>query len=93
VGLALRVLREVRARVARARGQGGLEARVAPAVAEILKKRMGAALSELESWMKGPLRLVPDASVPAGGWSIKGIPPRGAPPTPPVPGPAGVERP
>ena len=101
VGLALRVLREARARAARARGHGGLEVRVVPAVADVLRKRLGRAVAELERAMKGPFRLVPDPSIPVAGWSIKGIAPRGAPPgpgprageAPPVSGPAGVETP
>jgi len=74
LGLALRVLREIQARVARSRGHGGMEVRVAPPVADVLKRRKGPALSLLEAALTGPLRLVADAQIPYGGWSIKGIP-------------------
>jgi hypothetical protein len=83
LGLALRVLREIQARVARSRGHGGMEVRVAPPVADVLKRRKSAALSLLEAALTGPLRLVPDSAIPYGGWSIKGIPMKpaaGAPP-------------
>ena len=66
---------------------------MAPPIADVLRKRMGDALQGLEGWLKGPLRIVADPSVPVGGWSIKGVPLRGQPPAPPVPGPTGAERP
>jgi ribonuclease E len=75
-GLALRVLREMRARAARSRGHGGMEVRVPPPVAELLKKRRADSLAALEAWLTGPFRLVPDATIPSGGWSIRGLPPR-----------------
>jgi len=77
LGLALRVLREMRARAARSRGHGGMEVRLPPPVAELLRKKRGDALSALETWLTGPFKLVPDPSIPYGGWAIKGLPPRG----------------
>ncbi|MBL9089261.1 MAG: ribonuclease E/G, partial [Planctomycetia bacterium] len=77
LGLALRVLREMRARAARSRGHGGMEVRIPPPVAELLRKKRGDALSALETWLTGPFKLVPDPSIPYGGWAIKGLPPRG----------------
>src|SRR5690606_18043809 len=53
LGLALRVLREIQARVARSRGHGGMEVRVAPPVADTLKRRKGPALSLLEAALTG----------------------------------------
>jgi ribonuclease E len=84
MGIALRVLREVRSRVARSRGQGGLEVRAAPAVVEVLRKRKGAALSALERSLTGPLRLVPDPAISQGGWAMKGVVSR-PPPAPASP--------
>ncbi|HVG93149.1 MAG TPA: ribonuclease E/G, partial [Planctomycetota bacterium] len=75
-GIALRVLRELRARAARSRGHGGLEVRVAPQIADLLRKRKGDSLAALEAWLTGPFRLTPDSTLPYGGWSIKGVPPR-----------------
>ncbi|MFO0934564.1 MAG: ribonuclease E/G [Planctomycetota bacterium] len=80
LGLALRVLREMRARAARSRGHGGMEVRLPPPVAELLRKKRGDALSALETWLTGPFKLVPDPSIPYGGWAIKGLPPRGGAP-------------
>jgi ribonuclease E len=87
-GLALRVLREMRARAARSRGHGGMEVRVPPPIADMLRKRKADSLAALEAWLTGPFRLVPDASLPYGGWSIKGLPPRPTA-TRPAPPPAG----
>lgn len=77
LGLALRVLREMRARAARSRGHGGMEVRVPPAIVDLLRKRRADALAALEAWLTGPFRLVPDATIPQGGWAIRGLPPRG----------------
>jgi hypothetical protein len=73
------VLREVESRVARARGSGGLEVRVTPSVADVLRRRKGRSLERIERRMSGPLRVDGDPQVPYGSWSIKGIPPKGAP--------------
>ncbi len=78
LGLALRVLREMRARAARSRGHGGMEVRLPP-IAELLRKKRSDALAALETWLTGPFRMVPDPSIPYGGWAIKGLPPRGTP--------------
>lgn len=85
LGLALRVLREMRARAARSRGHGGMEVRVPPAIADLLRKRRADALAALEAWLTGPFRLVPDATIPQGGWAIRGLPPRGPAPRAPAP--------
>ena len=79
LGLALRVLREMRARAARSRGHGGMEVRLPPPIAELLRKKRGDALAALETWLTGPFRMVPDPAIPYGGWAIKGLPPRGTP--------------
>jgi ribonuclease E len=79
VGLALRVLREIEARVARSRGSGGLEVRVTPSVADVLRRRKARSLERIERRMSGPLRVDGDPSVPYGAWSIRGIPPKGSP--------------
>ena len=104
VGLALRVLREIRARAARARFTGGLEVRVAPPILDVLRKRKGQALHEMERAMKGPFRIYADPAIAQAGWAIKGIPPKApggtpavpagepAPGTPPRPGPSGSRR-
>jgi ribonuclease E len=76
VGVALRVLREVESRVARSRGSGGLEVRVTPAVADVLRRRKARSLERVERRMTGPLRVEGDPSIPYGAWSIKGIPPK-----------------
>jgi len=86
MGLALRVLREIRARIARTRGQGGLEVRAAPPVVELLRKRKADALSDIERALAGPLRLLPDPTLGQAGWAMKGIPPK------PAPGSEGPER-
>jgi ribonuclease E len=86
IGLALRVLREIRWRAARSRGQGGLEVRVSPAVADVLRTRKARSLRAIEGRVNGPLRIVPDQSLPHGGWSMKGLP--GRPPPVPAPQPA-----
>ncbi len=78
VGLALRILREVRSRAARSRGQGGIEARVPPAVADVLRTRKARSLKAVEARMTGPVRVVPDPSIPYGSWSLRGLPARGA---------------
>jgi Ribonuclease G/E len=86
VGLALRLLRELRARAARSRGHGGMEVRVPPPVAEVLRKRKSDSLAALEAWLTGPFRLIPDATIAYGSWSIKGLPPRSPAPRPPSAG-------
>jgi ribonuclease E len=78
VGLALRVLREIESRVARSRGSGGLEVRVTPSVADVLRRRKARSLDRVERRMTGPLRVDGDPSIPYGSWSIRGIPPKGA---------------
>jgi ribonuclease E len=83
-GLALRVLREMRARAARSGGRGGIDVRVPPAVADVLRTRKGEALAALEASLSGPLRLRADATLPAGGWAMRGLPPSGEAPAPGV---------
>jgi ribonuclease E len=75
-GLALRVLRELRARAARARGRGGIEVRVPPAVADVLRTRKAEAWRAVESSFDGPVRLRADAALPSSGWAMKGLPGR-----------------
>jgi ribonuclease E len=75
VGLGLRVLREMRARLARARGRGGLEVRVPRPVLDWLRRHRGHALKELERSATGPIRLEADDRLPADGWAMKGLPP------------------
>ncbi len=77
--LAIRVLREIRYRVAKAGGKGGLEVRVSPPVAEVLKRSKGDALRSVEEGMGGALLLVSDPAVAYGHWSMKGLPPRPRP--------------
>jgi len=77
LGLALRILRELRARAARSRGHGGMEVRLPALVLDALKRKKGPALAELEQALSGPLRLQADAAIPYGSWSIKGIPVKG----------------
>jgi ribonuclease E len=80
VGLSLRVLREMRARVARTRGQGGMEVRVEPAVADVLKGRKARAIRAVEAALTGPVRVVAEAQMAHGNWSIRGLPARSAAP-------------
>jgi hypothetical protein len=56
-----------------------MEVRLPPPIAELLRKKRGDALAALETWLTGPFRMVPDPSIPYGGWAIKGLPPRGTP--------------
>ena len=91
LGLALRLLRELRARAARSRGHGGMEVRLPALVLDALRRQKGPALADLEAALSGPLRLQADAAIPYGSWSIKGIPIKGAavsgrPPEPVGPG-------
>ena len=78
LGLALRLLRELRARAARSRGHGGMEVRLPALVLDALRRKKGPALAELEAALSGPLRLQADVAIPYGSWSIKGIPIKGA---------------
>jgi hypothetical protein len=74
-----------------------MEVRLPPPIAEVLRKKRSDSLAALEAWLSGPFRLVPDPSIPYGGWSIKGLPPRSiagrppgaTPPAPPWDGPSG----
>jgi ribonuclease E len=75
-GLALRVLRELRARAARTQGRGGVDVRVPPAVADVLRTRKAPALQAVEQSFGGPVRVRADASLPAGGFVLKGLPER-----------------
>ena len=83
MGVAFRVLRELRMRAARSRGHGGMEVRVPPPVYDVLRKKKADELSALEAWLSGPFRLMPDAQIAYGAWSIKGLPPRSAMPKAP----------
>ena len=78
LGLALRLLRELRARAARSRGHGGMEVKLPALVLDALRRKKGPALAELEAALSGPLRLQADPAIPYGSWSIKGIPVKGA---------------
>ncbi|MFV1958960.1 MAG: ribonuclease E/G, partial [Planctomycetota bacterium] len=78
-GLGLRVLREMRARAARAQGRGGLEVRVpGPVRAWILRHRPGV-LRAIEDACSGPVRLEEDVRLAVDGWAMKGLPPQGSP--------------
>ena len=70
-------------RAARSRGHGGMEVRVPPPVYDVLRKKKADELSALEAWLSGPFRLMPDAQIAYGAWSIKGLPPRSAMPKAP----------
>ena len=77
-GLGLRVLREMRARVARARGRGGLEARVpegGPRLDPAPPRPRPAASSRRRC--SGPVRLAVDDRLALDGWAMKGLPPGG----------------
>jgi ribonuclease E len=76
-GLGLRVLREMRARVARAHGRGGLEARVPKGVHDWIQRHRGRVLRELEKVCSGPVRLTVDDRLALDGWAMKGLPPAG----------------
>lgn len=78
-GLGLRVLREMRARVARARGRGGLEARVPKGVHDWIMRHRGRVLSSLGKACTGPVRLTVDDRLALDGWAMKGLPPEGKP--------------
>jgi hypothetical protein len=67
------VLRECAPERAVARPRHGVSCRPSPSAAE----ERGDALAALETWLTGPFKLVPDPSIPYGGWAIKGLPPRG----------------
>ena len=77
-GLALRVLREMQARVARSRGRGGLEVRAPVAVVEWIKKHRSTALRDLKQVCTGPVRLEADARLAPDGWAMKGLAPDGS---------------
>jgi Ribonuclease G/E len=86
-GLALRVLREMQARVARSRGRGGIEVRAPGPVVDWLKKNRPNALRDLRQVCTGPVRLEPDGRLPADGWAMRGLAPDGpAPRTSPAGG-------
>ncbi len=72
-GLGLRILREMEARVARARGRGGLEVRAPQEVLQWLKKHRAGALRALRAEARGPLELVSDSRLAVDGWAMKGI--------------------
>jgi ribonuclease E len=74
-GLGLRVLREMQARTARARGRGGLEVRVPEAVLQWLKRHRGAALQRIRKSLSGPVHIQGDERLPLDGWAMKGLPP------------------
>jgi ribonuclease E len=78
VGLALRVLREVQVRASRARGGTGLEVRVAPAVAEALRRRKAASLERIEARLGAPVVVKADPTIAYGHWALRGTPPKGA---------------
>jgi Ribonuclease G/E len=77
-GLALRVLREMQARVARSRGRGGLEVRAPLAVVEWIKKHRSTALRDLKQVCTGPVRLEADLRLAPDGWAMKGLAPDGS---------------
>jgi Ribonuclease G/E len=77
-GLALRVLREMQARVARSRGRGGLEVRAPVAVVEWIKKHRSTALRDLKQVCTGPVRLEADVRLAPDGWAMKGLAPDGS---------------
>ncbi len=74
-GLGLRVLREMQARVARAQGRGGLEARVPRAVKDWVLKNRSSVLRAIEASCSGPIRVDADHRLAADGWAMKGLPP------------------
>jgi len=76
-GLGLRVLREMQARAARARGRGGLEVRVPKPVYDWIQRHRVRVLRELEKSCSGPIRLQADDRLSYDGWAMKGLPPTG----------------
>nr|MDJ0523431.1 ribonuclease E/G [Planctomycetota bacterium] len=77
-GLGLRVLREMRARVARSRGRGGLGVRAPQEVVTWIKKNRSGVLKQLKKACNGPIVLEADARLAVDGWAMKGLPPEGA---------------
>ncbi len=75
VGMGLRVLREMEARVARSRGRGGLEVRAPQAVVEWVRKQRPAVLKRIRKACSGPVTLEADGRLASDGWAMKGVPP------------------
>ncbi|MFM8385373.1 MAG: ribonuclease E/G [Planctomycetia bacterium] len=92
-GQALRVLREIQARVARSRGRGGVEVRAPGAVVEWLNKHRPNALRDLRSVCTGPVRLEVDGKLPPDGWAMRGLAPDGPVAARPGAAPKGPARP
>ena len=75
VGLGLRVLREMQARVVRSRGRGGLEVRAPQGVVAWIKRSRGHVIRQLKRECSGPITLEADSRLAADGWAMKGLPP------------------
>jgi Ribonuclease G/E len=76
-GLGLRILREMKARIARSRGRGGLEVRAPQEVVGWMKKHVSLELKALRKTCTGPLNLLVDPRLASDGWAMKGTPPEG----------------
>ncbi len=75
VGLGLRVLREMQARVARSRGRGGLEVRAPQSVVDWIRRHRPAVLKRIRKLCSGPVTLEGDSRLASDGWAMKGVPP------------------
>lgn len=79
-GLALRVLREIQARVARSKGRGGVEVRAPREVVDWLKRNRSHVLRQLERSATGPITLTVDDRLAGDGWAMRGVPGAGGAP-------------
>jgi ribonuclease E len=70
--IALRVFRELMARAAR-RGSGGLNARVSPEVAAVLRESRAGELAALEEETGRRIEVETDASLPPEGWEVVSV--------------------
>lgn len=77
-GVALRILREIQARIARSKGRGGVEVRAPREAVDWLKRYRSGVLRSLERMASGPITLAVDDRLAADGWAMKGVPPAGA---------------
>ncbi len=76
-GVALRILREIQARIARSKGRGGVEVRAPREAVDWLKRYRSGVLRSLERMASGPITLAVDDRLAADGWAMKGVPPAG----------------
>ena len=74
-GLGLRILREMKARIARSRGRGGLEIRAPQEVVSWIRKHGALEIKALKKTCTGPINLQADARLASDGWAMKGLPP------------------